>query len=75
MVAGLVLVFRLVLEGTVQRWLPGLSTAALGISEPRASRTLDLVSWVLSLQALMFVPSIIDNVYLLVRGTGLSTRF
>ncbi|MDH4270391.1 MAG: zf-HC2 domain-containing protein [Candidatus Aminicenantes bacterium] len=68
--AGLVLLLWLVMGGTVQRWLPGLSTAALGISEPRAARTVDLVIWILSLHALLFVPSIIDNVYRLVRRGG-----
>jgi anti-sigma factor RsiW len=69
-IAGLVLLFRLVLGGTVQRWLPGLSTAALGISEPRAARTLELVTWIVSLHALMLGPSIIDNIYLLMRRGG-----
>ena len=68
--AGLVLLFWLVMGGAVQRWLPGLSAAALGISEPRAARTVHLVTWVLSLHALMFVPSIIDNIYQLVRRGG-----
>ena len=65
--AALVLLFWLVMGGTVQRWLPGLSTAALGISDPRAARTIDLVALILSLHALIFVPSIIDNIYQLVR--------
>jgi len=65
--AGLVLLFWLVMGGLVQRWLPGLSTAALGISGPRAARTVDLVVWILSLHALLLVPSIIDNLYRLVR--------
>jgi len=74
-IAGLVLLFWLVLGGTVHRWLPGLSTAALGISDPRAARTVNLVAWILSLQALLFVPSIIDNIYRLVRrGKGFSSR-
>jgi hypothetical protein len=65
-IAGLVLFLWLAMGGTVQPRLPGLSTA-LGISEPRAARTLDLVTWILSLHAIMFVPAIIDNIYLLVR--------
>jgi len=69
-IAGLVLLFRLVMGGTVQRWLPGLSPAALGISEPGAARTLELVTWIVSLHALMLVPSIIDNIYLLTRRGG-----
>jgi len=74
-IAGLVLLFWLVLGGTVQRWLPGLSTAALGISDTRAARTVNLVAWILSLHALLFVPSIIDNIYRLVRrGKGFSSR-
>jgi len=67
---GLILLFWLVMGGTIQRWLPGLSAAALGISEPRAARTVDLVTWILSLHALIFVPSIIDSIYQLVRRGG-----
>ena len=48
----------------------GLSTAALGIIKPRAARTVDLVALILSLHALIFVPSIIDNIYQLVRRRG-----
>lgn len=65
--AAIILLFWLVMGGTVQRWLPGLSTAALGISDPRAARTVGLVTWILSLHALLLVPSIIDNIYQLVR--------
>ena len=72
--AALVLLFWLVMGGTAQRWLPGLSAAALGISEPRAARTVDLVTWILSLHALLFVPSIIDNIYQLVRRGGLRSH-
>ena len=68
--AALVLLSWLVLGGVVQRWLPGLSTAAMGITEPRTARTVDLVAMILSLCSLMFVPSIIDNIYLLVRKGG-----
>ncbi len=68
--AALVLLLWLVMGGTVQRWLPGLSTAALGISDPRAARMIDLVALILSLHALIFVPSIIDNIYQLVRRSG-----
>jgi len=68
--AGLVLLFWLVRGGAIQRWLPGLSAAGLGISEPRAARTVDLVAWILSLYALIFIPSIIDNIYRLVRRGG-----
>ena len=72
-IAALVLLLWLVIGGTAQRWLPGLSTAALGISNPRAARTIDLVALILSLHALMFVPSIIDNIYRLVRRGGRRT--
>ena len=68
--AGLALLFWLVEEGVVQRWLPGLSAAGLGISKPRAARTVDLVAWILSLHALLFVPSIIDNICRLKRRGG-----
>ena len=67
---GLVLLFWVVVGGTVQRWLPDFSAAARGISEPRAARTVDLVAWILSLHALMFVPLIIDDIYRLVRRDG-----
>jgi anti-sigma factor RsiW len=69
-IAVLILLYWLVLGGTVPRWLPGLSTDALGISEPRAARAVDLVVLILSLYSLMLVPSIIDNIYLLVRKNG-----
>ena len=72
--AALVLLLWLVMGGTVQRWLPGLSTAALGIPDPRAARIIDLVALVLSLHALMFVPSIIDDIYQLVRRGGRRTH-
>lgn len=65
--AVLVLLYWMVLGGTFQRWLPSLSTAALGISDPRAARTADLAAMILSLFSVMLVPSIIDNIYLLVR--------
>lgn len=68
--AGLVLLFWLAEEGVVQRWLPGLSAAGLGIMKPRAARTVDLVAWILSLHALLFVPSIIDNICRLKRRGG-----
>jgi anti-sigma factor RsiW len=68
--AGLVLLFWLVISGTVQHWLPGLSTTALGISEFRAARTVNLVAWILSLHALLLVPSIIDDIYRLVHRGG-----
>jgi anti-sigma factor RsiW len=66
----LVLLLWLVLAGTVRRWLPGLSADALGISAPRAARTVDLIAWVLSLHALAVVPSIIDGIYRVARGRG-----
>jgi anti-sigma factor RsiW len=69
-IAGLTFLFWLVLGGTVQRWLPGLSTAALGIAEPSAARTVNLVLWIVSLHSLLFVPSIIDNIYRLVERGG-----
>lgn len=65
--AALVLLSWLVMGGAVQRWFPGLSTAALGITETRTARTVDLAAMILSLYSLMFVPSIIDNIYLIVR--------
>jgi anti-sigma factor RsiW len=71
--AVLVLLSWLVLGGAVQRLLPGLSTAALGITEPRAARITDVVAMILSLCSLMLVPSIIDNIYLLVRKGGRRT--
>jgi len=69
-IAGLVLVFRLVMGGMIQRWLPGLSAAALGISEPGAARTAELVAWIVSLHALVLLPSVIDSLYVLVWGSG-----
>lgn len=65
--AAFVLLLWLVMGGTVERWLPGLSAAALGISDPRAARMADLAVWILSLHALLLVPSVIDNIYRLVR--------
>ena len=67
-VAGLALLFRLIAVGTVARWLPGLPAAALGISEPHAARTVELVTWFLALHALLVVPSIIDDIYLLAQA-------
>jgi len=72
--AMLFLLLWLVMGGTVQHWLPGFSIAALGISDPRAARMIDLVALILSLHALMFVPSIIDNIYQLVRRGGRKTH-
>ncbi len=69
-IAALALLSWLVLGGAVQRWFPGLSTASLGISGSRAARTVDLIALVLSLHTLIFVPSIIDNIYRLVRRGG-----
>jgi predicted anti-sigma-YlaC factor YlaD len=73
-IAGVAFLFWLVLGGTVQRWLPGLSTAALGIAEPRAARTVNLVLWILSLHALLLVPSIIDNICRIVQRGGRRER-
>ncbi len=79
--AALVLLSWLVMGGTVERWFPALTSAALGISDPRTARMVDLVALVLSLHALMFVPSIIDNIYQLLQRSGrrhshgLSARF
>ena len=56
--------------GVIQRLLPGLSTADLGISDPRAARTVEIVALVLSLHALLLIPSIIENIYQLVRRRG-----
>lgn len=66
-IAVLILLSWLALGGTIQRWLPGLSTTALGITEPETARVIDLVAMIVSLYSLMLVPSIIDNIYLLVR--------
>ena len=60
-IAGTVLLVWLVMGGVVRRWLPGLSADA---------GPLRLVTWVPSLLSLLFVPSIIDNIYLLVRRGG-----
>jgi len=68
--AGLALLFWLAMGGTVRGLLPGLSAAGLGISDPSVARTVSLVVGVLSLHALLFVPSIIENVYRLVRRAG-----
>ena len=68
--AALALLFGLVIKGTVRGLLPGLSAAGLGISDPGVARTVDLVVWILSLHALLIVPSIIDNIYRLVRSAG-----
>jgi len=70
---GLVLLFGLVMGGPARSWLPDLS-AALGIPGPSAARTAGLVVSILSLHALLFVPSIIDNIYRLVRKDGLRGR-
>ena len=66
--AAVALLIWLVVGGVVERWLPGLSTAALGISDPRVARAVDIVTLIFSLHALLFVPSIIENIYQLVRG-------
>jgi anti-sigma factor RsiW len=68
--AGLALLFWLVAGGAAERWLPGLSAYVLGISDPRAGRTVELVAWVLSLSTLLLVPSIIEDIYQLVRRGG-----
>jgi anti-sigma factor RsiW len=67
---GLALLFWLAMGGTVRGLLPGLSAAGLGISDSSVARTASLVVGVLSLHALLFVPSIIDNICQLVRRTG-----
>ncbi len=69
-IAVLVFLSWLVFGGTVQRLLPGLSTAALGITEPQAARAVDFLVTILSLCSLILVPSIIDNIYLLVRRSS-----
>ena len=66
---GLALLFGLVMGNPVRSWLPDLS-AALGIPGPSAARTARFVVWILSLHALLLVPSIIDNVYRLVMRDG-----
>ena len=71
---GLVLLFGLVLGAPARSWLPDLS-AVLGIPGPSAARTAGLVILILSLHALLFVPSIIDNIYRLVRRGGRRSPF
>jgi anti-sigma factor RsiW len=66
--AAVALLVWLVVGGVVERWLPGLSTTALGISNPRVARAVDIVTLIFSLHALLFVPSIIENIYQLVSG-------
>jgi anti-sigma factor RsiW len=66
---GLALLFGLVMGSPVRSWLPDLS-AALGIPGPSAARAARLAVWILSLHALLLVPSIIDNVYGLVTRDG-----
>lgn len=70
---GLVLLFALALGGTAGSWIPDLSDA-LGVPGDRAARTAGLVVGILSLHALLFVPSIVDNVYRLVRRGGRRSR-
>jgi anti-sigma factor RsiW len=70
---GLAVLFGLVLGAAVGSWIPELS-AALGISGPRAARTTGLIVGILALHALLFVPSIIDNIYRLVRRGGRRSR-
>lgn len=70
---GLVLIFGLALGATAGSWIPDLPDA-LGISGDRAARTAGLVVGILSLHALLFVPSIVDNVYRIVRRGGRRNR-
>lgn len=72
--ATVVLLLWLVMGGAFKDWFPGLSAAALGISDHRAARTVGLVTWILSLHALLLVPSIIDDIYQLVQKGGRRTR-
>jgi anti-sigma factor RsiW len=72
--AGLGLLFWLVMGGTAQPWLSGLSAAGPGISEPGVARTVGLITWILSLHALLFVPSIVDTICRLVRRDGGRSR-
>lgn len=72
-IGGLALLFGLVLGGTARGWLPDLSSI-LGISGPRTARAVGLVTWILSLQTLLLVPSIIDNVYGLFMRRGRRIR-
>lgn len=60
----------LVMSGTIQHWLPGLSTTAPGIANPRTARTVDIVVLIVSLHSLLFIPSIIDNLCQLIRRRG-----
>jgi hypothetical protein len=62
------------MSGAVRVLLPGLSSGGLGMLELRAAKTVNLVVGILSLQALMFVPSIIDNLYRLVTRAGRRDR-
>jgi predicted anti-sigma-YlaC factor YlaD len=73
-IAALGFLLWLVLRGTVERWLPGLSAAGLGISDPRAARTADLVVWILSFHALLLVPSVIDGIWGLARRDARRSR-
>ncbi len=61
------ILFWLVAAGVIEQWFPGLSKAAYGISAPRDGRTVQIVVSILSLHALLFIPSIIENLYQLVR--------
>jgi anti-sigma factor RsiW len=63
---GLALLFGLVVGSPVRSWLPDLS-AALGIPGLSAARAARLVVLILSLHTLLLVPSIIDNIYRLMR--------
>jgi len=64
------ILFWMAMSGTIQRWLPGFSTAALEISDPQTARTVNIVAMIVSLHALLFIPSIIDNLYQLIRRRG-----
>jgi hypothetical protein len=66
---GLALLFGLVMGSPLRSWLPDCS-AAPGITGPSGARAARLVVWILSLHALLLVPSIIDNVYRLVTREG-----
>lgn len=72
--AAVAFLLWLVMGGTVQRWLPGLSAAAMGVSDPGAARAVNFVAWILSLHTLLLVPLIIDNIYQLVRKDGRRAR-
>jgi len=66
-VVTLTLLFWLMCGWLLRGWAPGLSPDALGIPELRTTRAVEIILWILSLHTLLFVPSIIDDIYRLLR--------